>query len=402
MHPEAIAVVAVGFLLFGVFSQAARGSFLTGPLLFAAFGLLAGPSGLGWVRLSMAEGFLHTLAEATLILVLFADAATVDLKVLRRDHKLPTRLLLVGMPLTILFTAGAAALFFPGLSLWEAALVGVLLAPTDAALGQAVVTSSAVPLRIRTALSVESGLNDGIALPLVLIFASLAFPPMAGGGGQSWGTFAAAQVTLGPLAGALVGYLGARAVDRASANGWMAAQAEGIVALALAFLAFAFAELIHGNGFIAAFVAGLIFGNTLRKRCEFLYEFAEAEGLILILTTFFVFGSSMLPQALGHVTLVVVAFGLLCLTVLRMVPVGLALLGTGVGFKKGAFLGWFGPRGLATILFVLLIVEELEMAGRESIVTAAVTTVALSILLHGITSGPLSRRFGASETGPAS
>ena len=170
------------------------------------------------------------------------------------------------------------------------------------------------------------------------------------------------------------------------------------MALALAFLAFSLAEVVHGNGFIAAFTAGLTFGHCLGGKCSFLYEFAEAEGLFLILTAFFVFGSGMLPEALGHVTPRFVVFALLSLTVLRMIPVGLALAGTKSGPATSAFLGWFGPRGLATILFVLLIVEDLDMAGKDSINTAALVTVALSILLHGLTAGPLSRRYGARVT----
>ena len=256
MDPVALAVVALGFLAFGLVSKAARGSFLTGPLIFSVFGLAVGPAGLGTVSLTMSEGILHVLAEATLILVLFSDAATVDLRMLKEDHQLPTRLLVLGMPLTIVATAAVAMVVFGELQIWEAALLAVLLAPTDAALGQAVVTSPEVPSRVRTALSVESGLNDGIALPLVLMFASLAFPPMMGeASSTSWWAFAAAQLTLGPAAGVLVGYVGAKSVDAAFERGWMSQQSEGIVALALAFLAFSLAEVVHGNGFIAAFTA---------------------------------------------------------------------------------------------------------------------------------------------------
>ncbi len=394
MNLTAVAIVALGFLLFGLASRRLSGSFLTGPLLFSAFGLVVGPMGLDVVPLELSHEVLHTLAEVTLILVLFTDAANIDLGQLRRDHNLPVRMLALAMPLSIVLTSVAALALFGGLSLWEAALLAAILAPTDAALGQAVVGSASVPIRIRQALNVESGLNDGIALPLVLIFASLASAMQADTGPGQWVLFGLGQVTLGPVAGVAVGYVGGKAVAHAYETRWMSDQAEGLIALALAFLAFALAELIHGNGFIAAFVAGLTFGNTLAHKCSFLYEFAEAEGLFLILMTFFIFGGAMLPEALGAIEPTHVLLALLSLTVLRMIPVWASLLGTGVQLTTTGFLGWFGPRGLASVLFVLLILEETEIAGRETIFVVVMTTVMLSIVFHGITAGPASRWYG--------
>lgn len=199
---------------------------------------------------------------------------------------------------------------------------------------------------------------------------------------------------LGPLVGLAVGYFGGKAVALADGTKWMSDQAEGLIALALAFLAFALAELMHGNGFMAAFVAGLTLGNTLAHKCKFLYEFAEAEGLFLILMTFFIFGGAMLPEALGQIDLTYVLFALLSLTVLRMVPVWVSLLGTGVKPVTVGFLGWFGPRGLASVLFVLLILEETNIAAQETIFTAVMITVMLSIILHGLSAGPASRWYG--------
>lgn len=394
MNIAAVVIVALAFLLFGLTSRRLSGSFLTGPLLFSAFGLAVGPTGLGVVPLELSHEVLHTLAEITLILVLFSDAANIDLRQLRRDHNLPVRMLVLAMPLNIVLTAIVAMVLFGGLTMWEAALLAAILAPTDAALGQAVVSNASVPIRIRQTLNVESGLNDGFALPLVLIFASLASAMQADAGPGEWVLFGLGQVTLGPLAGVAVGYLGGKAVALAYKSKWMSDQAEGLIALALAFLAFASAELIHGNGFIAAFVAGLVFGNTLAHKCSFLYEFAEAEGLFLILMTFFIFGGVMLPEALGAINPIYLLLAILSLTVLRMLPVWLSLLGTGVQLTTIGFLGWFGPRGLASVLFVLLILEETEIAGRETIFVAVMTTVMLSIVAHGITAGPVSRSYG--------
>jgi NhaP-type Na+/H+ or K+/H+ antiporter len=217
-----------------------------------------------------------------------------------------------------------------------------------------------------------------------------------------WLTFGAMQVVLGPLAGALVGYVGAKAVAFCYRKGWMAMSAEGIVALALAFTSFGFAELVHGNGFIAAFVAGLVFGNTLKQKCEFLYEFTETEGTILVLATFMAFGGAMIPEAWGAVTVAHLGFALVALTLVRILPVFLSLLGTGLRPATWGFLGWFGPRGLASVLFVLLVLERVEVPNEAGIFAAVVVTVALSIVLHGVTAVPAARRYAemAREMGP--
>ncbi len=368
---------------------------LTGPILFSAFGLIAGPAVLGWIPLKISNEALHLLAEITLILVLFSDAANIDLKQLRRDHNLPLRMLLVGMPLTIAFGAVAAVMLFGELRVWEAALLAAILAPTDAALGQAVVSNRLVPVRIRQALNVESGLNDGIALPFVLIFAAFASAMHVETHAAEWLAFGAKQVVLGPLAGVAVGYLGAKLVATCYRTQWMSERAEGMIALGLAFGAFALAEAVHGNGFIAAFVAGLTFGNTLKQKCKFLYEFAESEGQILILLTFAAFGAAMIPQALGTLSAAHLLFAVLALTVLRMLPVHLSLLGTGIKPVTSAFLGWFGPRGLASILFVLLILEEAEVENTDTLFAAVIITVALSVVAHGMTAGPAARGYGS-------
>ncbi len=394
MNISAVVAVAAALLGYGLVSQRLQRTILTGPLLFTLFGLAVGGAGLGVVPLDMTGDILHLLAEVTLILVLFADAASIDLRQLRRDHSLPLRMLVIGMPLTILLGAAAALLLFPALSVWEAAVLAAILAPTDAALGQAVVTSPEVPTRIRLAINVESGLNDGIALPLVLLFASLGSAAELGAGERNWIQFGLLQITLGPLAGAAVGWAGARVVARAYTSAWMSELSEGIIALALAFLAFGLAELVHGNGFIAAFVAGLAFGHGLARKCAFLYEFAEAEGQFLILMTFMIFGGAMLPMISAQGLPAALLYGLLALTLLRMLPVGIALAGTRVRPVTTLFLGWFGPRGLASVLFLLLILEESELAGKDLIFSVVVCTVLLSIVLHGMTAGPGSRWYG--------
>ena len=395
MDVTGILAITLALIAFGLISRKIEGSILTGPILFSVFGLIAGPAAFGLIPLQISNEGLHLLAEVTLILVLFSDAANIDLAQLRRDHNLPVRMLLIGMPLTIALGAMVAFLFFDGLGPWEAALLAAILAPTDAALGQAVVSNRLVPVRIRQALNVESGLNDGVALPFILLFAAFASAMHAETNAAEWLVFGAKQVVFGPLAGIAIGYVGAKLVSSCYRRQWMSESAEGMIALGLAFGAFALAEVVHGNGFIAAFVGGLTFGNTLKQKCQFLYEFAESEGQILILLTFTAFGAAMIPQAMGAVTIMHIVFGILVLTVLRMLPIQLSLIGTGIKPVTSAFLGWFGPRGLASILFVLLILEEAELANESTLFAAVIVTVTLSVVLHGITAGPAARWYGS-------
>lgn len=390
-----VALVAAGLLLFALVSKRLDGSMVTPPLIFVAFGYAIGEGGFAAAMVDPGREGIHLIAEITLIIVLFADAARIELRTLRRDHSLPVRMLLIALPLTIALGAAAAIFAFPELGMFEAAMLAAILAPTDAALGQAVVTSPHVPVRIRQAVNVESGLNDGIALPAVLLFAALAGAHHGPNGAGGWAAFVAAQLILGPLTGVIVGFVGSRAIDGGIERGLVATQFQGIAILALVFLSFTLAELVGGNGFISAFVAGMTFGNTVRNKCEFLFEFMEGEGQLLTLITFLIFGAVLLPEALPHIDGMTVLYALTSLTVLRMLPVWLSLLGTGVRLPTSMFLGWFGPRGLASILFLLVILEDAGMLHESRLLSVTVVTVALSVLLHGISAAPFARWYGA-------
>lgn len=403
MSPWPLFVVALALLVFGVISKRTERSPLTPPIFFVLVGCLVSEHGLGLLPIDLTSEQVHSLAELTLILVLFTDASRIDLNCLRREGSLPLRMLAIGLPLTILVGTLVGRVLLPELGLVGAALLATILAPTDAALGQAVVSSPLVPARIRQTLNVESGLNDGIALPVVLMLASLASVEAAGpgAGGEEdafyWLRFAALAVTLGPLVGAGVGWLGARALQRSAAADWINAPFKSLSALGLALLAFAAAELVGGNGFIAAFVAGLTIGHVGRDICPTLYEFGETEGQLLELLVFLVFGAALVPIALEHATWEALSYALLSLTLIRMVPVLLSLLGSGLALPSVGFLAWFGPRGLASILFALVVVEEHSFQGVELIESIVMLTVFLSIVLHGVTAYPLSRAYGASS-----
>jgi NhaP-type Na+/H+ or K+/H+ antiporter len=294
------------------------------------------------------------------------------------------------MPLTIILGTLFAIGLFSGLNFWECAVLAIILAPTDAALGQAVVSSPKVPVRIRQALNVESGLNDGIALPVILIFLSLSSVTEHSGDTAFWWLFTTKQLLLGPLAGIFVGYIGAKLILISSKHRWVTDTFRDISILTFSFVAYFSAELIGGNGFIAAFVAGLTLGNTAKGLCTCLYEFAETEGQLLNLLVFLIFGIIMVPLVLDGITPMVMLYSVLSLTVVRILPVIISLTGSGLRWETGIFLGWFGPRGLASILFALLVVEHSDLAHRQEILMIVLSTVLMSIFLHGATAN-----FGA-------
>lgn len=366
---------------------------LTAPMIFVGVGLLLSDSFLNVIDFPIHDGVLHGLLEATLVLVLFSDAASIDVSRLKKDHAIPQRMLLVGMPLSIII-GGFAAHFLPlGLIICEAFLLAAILTPTDAALGQAVINSKSVPVRINQSLNVESGLNDGIALPVILILASLA-SAISSHDYQHWFEFAALQLTFGPAAGIVVGYLGSKFLNYADERGWVSEAGQGMISLVLAGLSFMIAEAFGGNGFIGAFVAGLVFGNTLKRSCHYLFEFVETEGQLLTLSAFFFFGALLLPEALLTFNPWYWAFALLSLTLLRIVPVALSVTGMNLKIPTILFLGWFGPRGLASILFMLMVLHETELAHAEAITHIVFITVLLSVFLHGLSAAPFARIYG--------
>ena len=388
MESLTFAVIAFFILAFGMVSGRVQKSVITAPIVAVAFGLLVSDRVLGLVELHATGGVVQTLAELTLVLVLFTDASRIDLGLLRRQHDLPIRLLAVGLPLTILLGTVVGVVLLDNMAFWEVAVLAVILTPTDAALGQAVVSSKQVPVRIRQALNVESGLNDGLMLPILLIALSMAGAAEGIHTAGYWVVFAAMQIILGPLIGVAVGYLGGKLVERGSQSGWMNRSFQDLAALGLSLFAFAAAELVGGNGFIAAFCAGLTLGNTSRSICTCLYEFAEAEGQLLTLLMFMVFGAVMVPTALDHLGWQVILYVVLSLTVVRMVPVAISLLGSRLRSHTILFLGWFGPRGIASILFGLLVLERSELSGREEIFVIVTAAVLLSVVAHGVSAFP--------------
>ena len=396
MHDYPIIIFAALLAyVFGLFSKLAERSPVTGPMVFVAVGILAGPLGFDWLEVSINAELVRVLAEITLVLILFIDASLIDLPALIRTRGIPLRLLLIGLPLTMGLGILLALPLFPGQSLWLLALMALILSPTDAALGQAVVKSQSVPERIRQAINVESGLNDGIALPPILLcVAVLAGDPARQLGSGFWSNFLFTQLIYGPVMGAAVGWLGGLLVDWAARRGWMNDTFQRLASAALAMLAYAAAEEVHGNGFIAAYFAGLLLGVRSHAVRERLQEFGEAEGQQLALFIFLLFGLILVPVALPHWDSRAWIYAVLSLTVIRMLPAALSLIGSGLDRPSVGFIGWFGPRGIASILYLIMVVGKLGAQKLKYVLAVIVLTVLLSVFAHGLTAVPLAGAYG--------
>jgi len=401
MQPVTFAVIAVFVLVYGLISRRLEKTIISAPIVFVLFGILLSDKITGLIT-SGDHVFIEIVANLTLILVLFIDASRIDLKLLRKEGDLPLVLLSIGLPLTIIFGIGIALVLFTGLPLWEAAILATILAPTDAALAQAVINSERVPVCIRQALNVESGLNDGICLPILLLFISLAVSSEAGQSAAYWVSFTSKQLILGPVVGILVGYIGAKLITIAVEKEWMSCDFEKLSGLALPLIAFYFAEPFDGNGFMAAFFAGLVFGNFARKVAKPVHEFGEAEGSLLILLTFILFGAIMVPKALEQLNVQTVIYAILSLTMIRMLPVAISVAGKGILTSTKLFMGWFGPRGAASILYVLIILKEDMLTHGELIFNVSVITVLFSVILHGISSVPGVKAYSLNLEGESS
>ncbi|WP_018262106.1 cation:proton antiporter [Methylobacterium sp. WSM2598] len=368
---------------------------VAGALVFTAFGLALGPMGLNLLEIGSRAQVLKTLAELTLALVLFMDAANADLGVLRRSYAIPVRLLLVGLPLTLVLGTAAAYLLFPTIGLLGCALLSTILAPTDAALGKAVVTNPSVPAAVREGLNVESGLNDGICVPVLLILLALAADRAADNDHlQLVMSHFVREIGIGLVTGVGLAVIGVWGLRWAERRGWMGTGWRQMPAVALAITSFAAAQALGGSGFIASFVGGLAAGWMARRRTvkHELLMAAEGAGNVLALLTWALFGATVVSELAPRLGWEMVAYAGLSLTVIRMAPAWIALAGSGVDAGGKVFLGWFGPRGLASIVFAVLVLDA-EVPGSDLMAATVACTVILSVVAHGLTANPLSDAF---------
>jgi NhaP-type Na+/H+ or K+/H+ antiporter len=396
---ETLTLFAGFVLVYSIVAGGVERIWISGPILFTVFGLLVGPDVLDLLSFDADREMLGTLAELSLALILFTDAAGVDLAVVRKKPGLPIRLLLIGLPLTIVLGFFVAYLLKVELTIFEIALVAVMLAPTDAALGKAVVSNEVVPESIRDGLNLESGLNDGICVPILLFF--LAFAQGVEIEGETW-RFAiklvAEEIGIGLGVGLLLTFLATTLIRAAAARDWLTPTWAQIQVAALAFLCFGTAQLIGGSGFIAAFTGGLLFGTMTKSHREHLLRSAEGTGDTFALITWVIFGSAVIAVAVDQFSWKIGVYAVASLTVIRMLPVFISLSGTNFSTRDKLFIGWFGPRGLASIVFAVIILEA-ELPNGDVMAIAVAATVILSILAHGITANPFSNTYSTRGRG---
>ena len=382
-----LAVFVSLLFLYSLLSRRLERTIVTAPIVFTFAGMLMFSAFQGILRAGFTTNIALRVAEVGLVMLLFTDASRTDLNVLRNIRNLPARLLSTGMLLTIILGAAAGRLVFPHLSIWEAGILSAILAPTDAGLGQIIVNSPRVPMRIRQALNVEAGLNDGLSVPFLLFFIAIAAAKIEGGP-ASLMQFIVEQLGFGALVGLAIGLVGGWLLGLARRKEWIADSFQQVGAVALPLLCLVVSEMVDASMFIAAFVAGLTVQLGFKDAGKHGVEFAEECGQMFNLAVFFLFGMAAVrdwPQF----SMASWFYALLSLTLVRMLPVAIALIGTRLSPANVVFIGWFGPRGLASIVLGLVYLkQEMHFPGEPTIRFAVMATVLLSIFAHGLSAKP--------------
>ena len=391
LDTEALAIAAACMVLWSLCSRRLERFYISAPIAFVVMGLVVTHGPLALIHFNPHSETVKSLAEVTLALVLFTDASRVNIHELRRDIALPIRLLAIGLPLTIGFGTALAFGIVPGVSLWVAATIGAIVAPTDAALGASIMGDSRIPNRIRRLLNVESGLNDGIATPFVNLFLAGAVSTEVAH--STTALSAAGELISGAGIGAGVGLIGGWLLAQATRRGWSDPLFANLAALGLALFAYCAAIEIHGNGFVAAFVAGMAFGSVVRTNLEAMVGFTEEAGGLLSLLVWLIFGAAMVVPGFENATWSDFSFAVLALSAVRMIPVALALVGSGLDRFTIGFIGWFGPRGLASVVFGLIAYDSLDPTNATRVLSVVTVTIALSVLAHGLSASPLAAMY---------
>ncbi len=387
LDTELLLILSACLVVWGLLSARLERLDISAPIAFVALGVIFENEPVALLHVTIRNVDLRSLAEITLALLLFSGAALVNLRELKRDAGVPLRLLFVGLPLSVALGAGLAILLFPGLNPWAAAVIAAAVAPTDAALGEAVTNDRAVPPRIRRILTVESGLNDGIATPFVTFFIAAAAGESVFGTEAGPGA-AVLDMVIGAGIGVGIGLLGGFLLALGGRRGWAAPAYRAIAVLGLALVTYAAAVELGGNGFISAFVGGLAFGAVVHRPArKASVQFDTRTGDLLSLLVWFFFGT-ILVKALESATWQTVVFAILALTVMRMVPVAVGLLGTRLGRPSVLFIGWFGPRGLASVVFGLIAFDAFTGSTSDTVIDAVTLTILLSVIAHGLTARP--------------
>ena len=396
MNTASLLVFAAAIVAFASVSGVARSGRFTAPMMFAGLGLLVGPLVAGVINLDIRNETIVLLAELTLVVALFTDAVRIDVRRLRRFKGLPIRLLGVGLPLTMVLGTFVAWWLFSGFGIWQAAVLAVILGPTDAALGEPVVTANEVHGVVRQGLNVESGLNDGLGLPALLIVASLATVDGASDQGpRDWTLYVLLQLVGGPLVGLATGWMGKRLLNIGHARGWNGEDYSLLALFMLPIAAYTGAELLGANGFLATFACGVVASTGSQKLRDGVDDFTGTVSQLLNAAVFFLVGAVLLPEFLHEIDGRHVLFAGLALTLLRMGPVAIALLGTRLHAGSVLFMGWFGPRGMASVIYLLIVIDNYRLPAIDDIAATVALTVLASIFAHGMTAAPGVRRYAS-------
>lgn len=391
MYPV-LAIICLCIFLFSLIAKRAEHSIITGPLIFLTLGIGLGPLGVNWLELEINIDHLRLLADITLALLLFSDGAIADRRSLKEHLQLPLRMLFLAIPATIALGAYVGGYIFDEFTLWQLAILATSLAATDAALAKPVINNPKVPKHLRASINMESGLNDGLCVPILLVFIALSLAQNSNNPTQFAFITTARELGVGLLVGVGISSLGFYLTQLAIKAGLINTLWRQVPAAMLALCCFTTAQALEASGYIAAFSGGICFGLLAQKHSHTLVREAEGLGEILGLSTWFIFGAAAINQVIDHFTWAILAYALLSLTVIRMIPVALSLTGSGLSWSEKLFLGWSGPRGLASMVFAIIIIHE-QVPGAESIAVIIACTMILSVILHGISAAPLSQRF---------
>jgi NhaP-type Na+/H+ or K+/H+ antiporter len=395
---ENLAIIALFAFVYSNIAGGLERTMISGPMVFIMFGIIFGPVGLGILELDVTHVELRVVADLTLALILFIDAANANLGILKRNIKIPSRMLGIGLPFIILLGFGFGTLIFDGLTLYELAILATMLAATDAALGKAVVTNKAVPAPVREGLNAESGLNDGICVPILFVFIALAVGSNVQGSSMGLALkLVGEEIGIGLIVGLGLAASGSWFLRFCWERGWITDIWGQIPVVALSMGSFALAQSLHGSGYIAAFTGGILFGHLAKKSTHKLVFAAEGIGETMALFTWVIFGAAVVGKVFEFFTWEVVIYAVLSLTVVRMLPVYLSLTGTGTDHYSKLFLGWFGPRGLASIVFAIIVLNE-NLPGGKTLAITVVCTVFLSVFAHGLTANPLANTLAKKQS----
>lgn len=382
-------------LVYGLLSRPLERRNISSPMMMVVAGaLVAVPLGI-WheAPLSALGDSLHvatTFAEMTLAIILFLDAAVLDYRKERAARTLATRLLLIGLPLTIVATWGVIFGIDPTIGLVPALILALIVSPTDAALGRPVLENKDVPEPVRQGINIESGLNDGLVLP-VFTAAVLLEANLSRTGHQGWIADALIEISMGAGAGVLIGFVLGKIVNRTVTDGMIIARFERLLGVLAAMLIYLLAEKVGGNGFVAAFAGGLALNISSDKVRDTIESFGEAEAELLTMLTFFVFGLLVVPAVYASWTWMMLVFCLASLVILRPLCVWICMIGSPYSLWEKLYIGWFGPRGIASVIYMLIMATLISPAEIMPLIAAGSMIICISIVAHGLSAAPLSR-----------